>query len=104
MAKEEKIKRVKLIVNPGAGDVSKAPQKLEEVTKYLQEAGLKVDASMARPKKKAIPMAPKAGYDAVIAMGGDGTIGVVIRGLAGSKTRLGIIPAGTSNDIAGSLG
>jgi diacylglycerol kinase (ATP) len=107
MAKDEKIKRVKLIVNPGAGDVSKAPQKLEEVTKYLQAAGLKVDVSMARPKKKAIPMArkaAKAGYDAVIAMGGDGTIGVVIRGLAGSKTRLGIIPAGTSNDIAGSLG
>ncbi len=107
MSKDEKIKRVKLIVNPGAGDVSKAPQKLDQVMGYLREAGLKVDVSMARPKKKAIPMARKAvkaGYDAIIAMGGDGTIGVVIRGLAGSRCRLGIIPAGTSNDIAGSLG
>jgi len=107
MAKDEKPKRVKLIVNPGAGDVSKAPQKLEEVKRYLSEAGLKVDVSMARPKKKAIPLArkaAKAGYDTIIAMGGDGTIGVVIRGMAGSKSRLGIIPAGTSNDIAGSLG
>ncbi len=107
MTKDEKVKRVKLIVNPGAGDVSKVPQKLEEVIRYLKEAGLKVDVSMARPKKKAIPMtrkAVKAGYDSIIAMGGDGTIGVVIRGMAGSKTRLGIIPTGTSNDIAGSLG
>ncbi len=107
MGKDEKIKRVKLIVNPGAGDVSKAPEKLEQVTRYLKDAGLKVDVSMARPKKKAIPLArkaAKAGYDAVIAMGGDGTIGVVIRGIAGTKTRLGIIPAGTSNDIASSLG
>ncbi len=107
MAKNEKNKRVKLIVNPGAGNVSKTPQKVEEVTRYLTEAGLKVDVSMARPKKKAIPMARKAvkaGYDTIIAMGGDGTIGVVIRGMAGSKARLGIIPNGTSNDIAGSLG
>jgi YegS/Rv2252/BmrU family lipid kinase len=46
----------------------------------------------------------KNGYDVVIGMGGDGTIGTVITGLAGSKTRLGIIPAGTENDIAFSLG
>src|SRR5512138_1583819 len=101
MSKDEKIKRVKLIVNPGAGDVSKMPQKVDEVTRYLTEAGLKVDLAMARPKKKAIPIARKAikaGYDTIIAMGGDGTIGVVIRGIAESDVRLAIIPAGTSND------
>jgi diacylglycerol kinase (ATP) len=57
--------------------------------------------------KAAIPIAKKAvkdGYDVVIAMGGDGTLGAVIRGIAGSKARLGIIPAGTENDIARSLG
>jgi YegS/Rv2252/BmrU family lipid kinase len=37
-------------------------------------------------------------------MGGDGTLGTVIRGIAGSKVKLGIIAAGTENDIAGSLG
>jgi diacylglycerol kinase (ATP) len=66
-----------------------------------------VDVSTARPKKKAIPLARKAvkaGYDTIVAMGGDGTIGVVIRGMADSKARLGIIPTGTSNDIASSLG
>ena len=37
-------------------------------------------------------------------MGGDGTIRAVIRGIAGSKVKLGIIAVGTENDIALSLG
>jgi YegS/Rv2252/BmrU family lipid kinase len=37
-------------------------------------------------------------------MGGDGTLEAVMRGMIGSKTRLGIIPAGTENNIAKSLG
>ena len=85
----------------------KAASRLEQVTHYLLEAGLKVDVALAKPKKEAIPIARKAikdGYDVVIAMGGDGTIGAVIRGIAGSKVTLGIIAAGTENDIARSLG
>jgi diacylglycerol kinase (ATP) len=107
MSKNDKPMRVKLIANPGAGNVLMAASRLEQVTSCLLESGIKVDVAFARPKKEAIPIAQKAvkdGYDVVIAMGGDGTIGAVIRGIAGSKTRLGIIPAGTSNDIARSLG
>ncbi len=107
MPKKNKSVRVKLIANPGAGDPLKAASKLEQVTGYLLDAGLKVDVALAHPKNKAIPMARRAvknGYDVVIAMGGDGTIGAVIRGIARSKVRLGIIPAGTENDIARSLG
>ena len=69
--------------------------------------GLKVDVALAKPKREAIPITKRAvkdGYDVIVAMGGDGTIGAVIRGIAGSKTSLGIIPAGTENDIARSLG
>jgi diacylglycerol kinase (ATP) len=61
---------------------------------------------LAHPTKEAVPIAKKAvkkGYSTVIAMGGDGTISAVIRGIAGSKVQLGIIPAGTENDIARSL-
>ena len=107
MSKNKKPIRAKLIANPGAGNVLLAASRFEQVTSYLKEAGVKVDVAFARPKKEAIPIAQKAvkdGYDVVIAMGGDGTIGAVIRGIAGSKTRLGIIPAGTENDIARSLG
>ncbi len=107
MPKKNKPIRAKLIANPGAGDVLEAASRLEQVTRYLMDYGLKVDVALAHPKKEAIPIARKAvkdGYDVVIAMGGDGTIGVVIRGIAGSKVRLGIIAAGTENDIARSLG
>jgi diacylglycerol kinase (ATP) len=104
--KQEKI-RVKLIANPGAGDPLKAASRLEQVTHSLMDQGLKVDVALAKPKKEAIPIVKRAikdGYDVIVAMGGDGTIGAVIRGMAGTKARLGIIPAGTENDIALSLG
>ena len=107
MAKKIKPVRVKLIANPGAGNVLTAASRLEQVTRYLLDSGLKVDVALAKPKKEAIPIARKAvkdGYDVVIAMGGDGTLGAVIRGIAGSKVRLGIIAAGTENNIAASLG
>ncbi len=107
MSKKNKPIRVKLIANPGAGDVLTAAARIEQVMCYLLDDGLKVDVALAHPKKEAIPIARKAvkdGYDVVIAMGGDGTLGAVIRGIAGSKVRLGIIAAGTENDIAGSLG
>lgn len=107
MPKKKKPVRAKLIANPGAGDVLEAASKIEQVTRYLMDAGLKVDVALAKPKKEAIPIARKAikdGYDVVIGMGGDGTLGAVIRGIAGSKVSFGIIPAGTENDIARSLG
>ena len=107
MSKKNKPIRVKLIANPGAGDVAQAASRIEQVVRYLRDDGLKVDLALAHPKRGAIPIAKKAvkdGYDVVVAMGGDGTIGVVIRGIAGSKVKLGIIAAGTENDIAASLG
>ena len=107
MSKKKKTIRVKLIANPGAGDVLTAASRIEQVAQNLMDLGLKVDVALAKPKREAIPITKRAvkdGYDVVIAMGGDGTIGAVIRGIAGSKTSLGIIAAGTENDIARSLG
>jgi len=107
MSKKNKNIHVKLIANPGAGDPLGAALRLEQVVHYLLDAGLKVDVALAHPKDEAIPIARKAvknGYDVIVAMGGDGTIGAVVRGIAGSKVKLGIIPAGTENDIARSLG
>lgn len=44
------------------------------------------------------------GFAAVVAAGGDGTIGAVATQLAGTDLPLGILPMGTSNDVARSLG
>lgn len=99
--------RAKLIVNPGAGKMLESSTILEQVTQALLAHGVLVDVALAHPTKEAVPIVKKAvrkGYSTVIAMGGDGTISAVIRGLAGSETHLGIIAAGTENDIATSLG
>jgi diacylglycerol kinase (ATP) len=107
MSNSDQAPAVKLIANPGSGDPGQAAPHLEEVTRRLLDLGLKVDVALAHPVKEAVSIAKKAvrnGYTTVIAMGGDGTISAVIRGIAGSETHLGIISAGTANDIARSLG
>lgn len=40
----------------------------------------------------------------IAVMGGDGTIGEVVDGIVGSGTEMGVIPMGTGNDVARSLG
>ncbi len=107
MSKKNKSGRVKLIANPGAGNGSDAANNLKLVIGYLENNGLKVDVAYAKPKEKATPIARHAvkdGYKIVIALGGDGTVEAVMRGMIGSKAHLGIVPAGTENNIARSLG
>ena len=107
MSKKNKSRRVKLIVNPGAGKAADAANNLKLVTGNLEKNGFKLDVAWAKPKEEATPIARRAvkkGYETVIAMGGDGTIEAVMRGLIGSKAHLGIVPVGTENNIAKSLG
>jgi diacylglycerol kinase (ATP) len=107
MSKKIKSKRVKLIANPGAGKASEEAKNLQLVLLALENLGIKADVALARPKEKATPIARQAvkdGYKTVIAMGGDGTLEAVMRGIVGSKVHFGIIPVGTENNIAKSLG
>ena len=107
MSKKDKSVRVKVIANPGAGVASNTDNHLKLVTDYLTAKNLKVDVAFAKPKEEATAIAKRAvknGYKVVIAMGGDGTVEAVMRGMVGGKARMGIIPTGTENNIAKSLG
>src|SRR4030043_1770769 len=48
--------------------------------------------------------AAEQGKEALFVVGGDGTINLAVRGLAGSKTALGVLPGGTANVLAQELG
>ena len=107
MSKKNRVIQAKLIANPGAGKPQETPKQLELATRYLLEHGIEVNVALAKPKEEATPLARRAvkdGYDIVIGMGGDGTVEAVLRGMVRSKTPMGIIPTGTQNNIARSLG
>ncbi len=48
--------------------------------------------------------AAERGVDTVLSVGGDGTLSEVAAGLVGTRTALGVIPAGTGNDFVKAIG
>lgn len=101
------MKRARLIYNRTAGKEG-VEKKLPRMLQCLEEKGLEVSCHATRYPGDAAEAASKAverGFDIVIAAGGDGTIHEVVNGIASHPIRpqLGIIPCGTSNDLARAL-
>lgn len=63
-----------------------------------------ISGGSAQESSGLIATALEVGTDAVVVVGGDGTINLAVQHLAGTSTPLGIIPAGTGNDFASALG
>jgi diacylglycerol kinase (ATP) len=82
---------------------------LQDVVRDVRSAGHRVVARMtfeAGDARRFAARAARAGFDLVVAAGGDGTINEVVNGLARAEhmPRLGIVPFGTANDFATALG
>ena len=93
-----------LIVNPRAGSVSEPTR--EVIAKALS-ADLKLEVHETQAREHAIELAEDAvdrDFDVVLAFGGDGTINEVAQPLVGTEVALGILPGGTTNVMARSLG
>lgn len=95
-----------VLANPHAGG-GRARQSAVEALWALREAG--VDARLALPAtlqemKEQAREACAGRPGAVLACGGDGTVHQVLQAAVPASTPLGIIPAGTGNDIARALG
>lgn len=94
-----------IVYNPAAGRLPVGPF-VYRAAEILREAGWQMRIFPTRSGKHAVELAQEAAgkVDVVFAIGGDGTIGQVASGLAGSNTALGILPAGTHNVLAAELG
>ena len=92
-----------VIANPGAARFSDAG--IEFIKRFFEAHGTRVSFYRTKAPGDATDRAraSRGNYDAVIAMGGDGTINEVANGLAGSTTPMGILPAGTANALAQGL-
>lgn len=95
-----------LIVNPISGTKSKH-RIVPFVIKKMSGYGFDVDVVPTAYPGHAYELSSEAerkGYEALIVCGGDGTVNEAASGLVGSKTALGIIPAGSGNGLARHLG
>ncbi len=81
---------------------------LPEMIAYFQNAGYLTEVCVTEKRGDATDFAERfAGEtDRIVACGGDGTLNETVTGLirSGSRTPLGYIPCGTTNDFAASLG
>jgi diacylglycerol kinase (ATP) len=99
--------KAKLIFNPASGNPSESALQLVELLGCLQAQQIQVEVVLVQPGQRLDEVARSAahaGSKLVIVSGGDGTIENVALGLVGSQTTLGIIPTGTRNNVARSLG
>ena len=99
--------RVKLIFNPGSGNNSESPLQLMDVIKAMQAMEFEPEAYLLQPEsdlKAVVSEALAQGIQMIVVCGGDGTISAVARAMIGMEATLGIIPTGTQNNIAHSLG
>ena len=100
--------RARLIYNPTSGK-KVLKKNLADILNVMEEAGYESSAyaTTAEPfsAKNEATRCAKAGFDLIVAAGGDGTINEVINGIAplDKRPKLGVIPGGTTNDFARAL-
>jgi diacylglycerol kinase family enzyme len=97
-------KRMLIIVNPYATTVS---DRLRNLVVYALQGRYEVEAVQTQAQNHATEIgreAQEGGYDVVVSFGGDGTLNEVANGLAGTDMPMGILPGGSANVVARSLG
>jgi diacylglycerol kinase family enzyme len=97
-------RRMLIIVNPYATTVS---DRLKNLVVYALRGSYEVDAIDTEARDHATELcreAAHAGYDVVVAFGGDGTVNEAANGLAGSDTPLSCLPGGRTNVYCRMLG
>lgn len=100
-------KKLFLIINLFAGHGKKRKVAIENAILWLQKNAGKVEFAYTEFPGHATELATKAvsaGFDIVVAVGGDGTVNEVAQGLIETSTPMGIVPLGSGNGLARELG
>ena len=100
--------KARLIYNPTSGqEIIKKyiADILDKLEQYGYEASAYQTTAEQDSAKKEAARATEAGFDLIIAAGGDGTINEVVAGISPFEKRpqLAIVPTGTTNDFARAL-
>ncbi|HET7684093.1 MAG TPA: diacylglycerol kinase [Marmoricola sp.] len=97
---------IALLTNPASGK-GRGTRLVGQVLPRLRDAGYHVRDLVGRDADEALDLARGVVADGVptlAVVGGDGMVHLAVQALVGSDTRLGLIPAGTGNDVARNLG
>ncbi|MDO9454608.1 YegS/Rv2252/BmrU family lipid kinase [Nocardioides sp.] len=99
-------REIALLVNPTAGK-GRAARVVDAVLPRLRSAGLTIRMLVGDSADESLDLARAAvgeGVDALVVVGGDGMVNIGLQATAGTTTPLGVVPAGTGNDVARYVG
>ena len=96
--------RFLVLLNPGAGGGTAEPETLRRrLGGAFAARGVPFDIIEAADSEEGLAVTREAaerGYRAIVAAGGDGTVSVALRGVAGTSVPVAIVPFGTANQLA----
>ena len=97
--------RIAFVLNPAAGNGA-AARRRPALDAAIAASGLdaEVHVSQGLGDVEALARRLAQSADAVVAVGGDGTIHDAVNALAGTGTLFGVVPVGTGNDFAQAIG
>lgn len=99
-------RRIGVLINPSAG-AGRVRRRSAEVLQALGSRGdqvLVIQGQSEQQARELLAEAVVAGLDVVVAVGGDGTVHLAVQSVVGTTVALGIVPLGTGNDAATTVG
>lgn len=97
------MEKILFIINPIAGGKT-TRELIPLIERTMKDNKIEYEILLTKKPKEATELALETEYNLVVAVGGDGTINEVAKGLIRRRSGiLGIIPAGTGNDYSKSL-
>jgi diacylglycerol kinase (ATP) len=102
----ERIVPAAVFVNPaaGRGGAGRKVAEMRNAFARLKYVATMIEADSAGEFRNQVRRALREGCATLIAMGGDGTLQLLVNEVLGQEVQVGVIPAGCGNDFAAALG